>query len=247
MVMLFNFDRLSFQILSISRMRHANGSFRVASRPFSAIAFRIQGRGTFQMETVNFTAEKGDVSFFPAGMGYEAEYQDSEIFLIHLTDCNYHVPENIKIHHPEYISLLFKQLVERWNEGCSMNAAKAGVYHLLAKISEDQFSQIDDTFSRCSLYIQEHYMEPELRIPDICHYGHISEAGLYRCFIGLYGISPKQYILKLRLNAAIELLLQGTKSVQEIAASTGFQDAKYFSRIFKKQFGVPPSQYREVG
>ncbi len=243
--MLFNFDRLSFQILSVSRMRHANGSFRVAPRPFSAIAFRINGQGSFRMENTVFTAQQGNVSYFPGGMGYEAEYRDSEIFLIHLTDCNYTVPENIQLHHPEYISLLFKQLLEQWNDGCSMNTAKAGVYHLLEKINEDNFSNIDDSFSRCSLYIQEHYLEPDLRIPDICRQGHISEAGLYRYFIGLYGISPKQYILKLRLNAAIELLLQGKKSVQEIAVSTGFQDAKYFSRIFKKQYGVPPSQYRE--
>ncbi len=245
--MLFNFDRLSFQILSVSRMRHANGYFRVAPRPFSAIAFRIHGQGCFSMKNTDFTARQGDVSFFPAGIGYEAQYRDSEIYLIHLTDCNYSIPENISLHHPEYIRLLFKQLLEQWNSGCSMNAAKAGVYHLLDKIREDNFFHIDDAFSRCSLYIQEHYTEPDLRIPDICRQGHISEAGLYRCFISLYGSSPKQYILKLRLNEAVELLLQGTKSVQEIAQETGFQDAKYFSRIFKKQYGVPPSQYREIG
>ncbi len=245
--MLFNFDRLSFQILSISRMRHANGVFHVAPRPFSAIAFRIAGQGNFRIENTAFTANQGDVSYFPAGIGYDVEYKNSEIFLIHLTDCNYSVPENLQLHHPEYISLLFKQLLEQWNDGCSMNTAKANVYHLLAKIDEDNFSNIDDAFARCNLYIQAHFLEPALRIPDICRHGHISEAGLYRYFISLYGISPKQYILKLRLNVAIELLLQGNKSVQEIATETGFEDAKYFSRIFKKQFGVPPSQYREIG
>ncbi len=245
--MLFNDDRLTFQILSVSRIQHPNEFFRVSPRPFAAIAFRIRGQGVFRTENSEFTAQQGDVSYFPAGMGYEVTYRDSEIYVIHLTDCNYESPENIRLHHPEYISRLFKQLLEQWNGGGTVNLAKANLYHLLAKINEDYFSNIDDVFARCNWYIQEHYLQSDLRIPDVCRYGHISEAGLYRYFVGLYGMSPKQYILKLRLNAAVELLLQGTKSVQEIAADTGFQDAKYFSRIFKKQFGVPPSQYRELG
>ncbi len=44
------------------------------------------------MENTSFTAQKGDVSYFPAGMGYEAEYQDSEIYVIHLFKKQYGMP-----------------------------------------------------------------------------------------------------------------------------------------------------------
>ena len=53
-----------------------------------------------------------------------------------------------------------------------------------------------------------------------------------------------QFILKIRIDRAKELLDFTDKSIADIAESSGFQDQNYFARIFKKITGVSPTQYR---
>ena len=55
------------------------------------------------------------------------------------------------------------------------------------------------------------------------------------------GLAPHQYLLNLRLNHAKRLL--GTLPVAEVAARVGFSDSLYFSRIFKRKVGVPPTRW----
>ena len=59
------------------------------------------------------------------------------------------------------------------------------------------------------------------------------------------GYSPKHYLLNVRLNRAKELLLHTEYPIREIAAATGFSDTLYFSKIFTRKEGVPPSLYRK--
>ena len=60
----------------------------------------------------------------------------------------------------------------------------------------------------------------------------------------LMGMSPNDYIRKIRMEAAAELLLTTNMTAAEIAYKVGFEDQYYFSKSFKKYFGLPPSQYR---
>ncbi len=242
--MFFNYDQLSFQIMSVFRMTHPDGTFHITPRPFAALSFRVSGQGTFTCSSANFIAQKGNISFFPANMDYDATYRGSEIIVAHLANCSYHAAENVEINNIEYFSSLFSHLLERWDRNHSINYAKADLFRLLAKIEEDQAPNRADAFRQCSLYMQENYTNPALKIADICRIGQISEAGLYRHFRDYYGLSPKQYLVNLRLHASLEWLLQGTLSMQQIAEATGFTDAKYFSRAFKKHFGRPPSAYQ---
>ena len=56
--------------------------------------------------------------------------------------------------------------------------------------------------------------------------------------------SPKQYLISLRIAAAKEYLARTDKSVGEIANLVGYENALYFSRLFKKYTGQPPSEYK---
>ncbi len=63
----------------------------------------------------------------------------------------------------------------------------------------------------------------------------------------LTGMSPNDYIKKVRMEAAAELLLSTNMTAAEIAYKVGFEDQFYFSKSFKKYYGVPPSHYRKGG
>ena len=71
----------------------------------------------------------------------------------------------------------------------------------------------------------------------------ISRSHLYRLFMDHISISPNEYLTRHRIQKAVALLETGRFSVGEVAYSTGFSDQLYFSRVFKKYQGVPPSQY----
>lgn len=72
------------------------------------------------------------------------------------------------------------------------------------------------------------------------HRAHLSKAFKQRT-----GMSPKQYLLKVRMEKAEELL-KGSLPIEQVASAVGFADALYFSKQFRKWSGMPPSEYRHV-
>ena len=92
-------------------------------------------------------------------------------------------------------------------------------------------------------FIQEHYQEP-LQIEDLAARQGISSRFLRRYFTQEIGMSCLDYIQALRLNKAKELLWETSKSVTEIALETGYGTPQYFSRIFRQEIGMTPSEYR---
>jgi transcriptional regulator GlxA family with amidase domain len=71
-------------------------------------------------------------------------------------------------------------------------------------------------------------------------------ATLERAFRDAFGTSPRQYQLHLRLMRGKELFKNGAGSVGEVARQCGFQDPKYFARLFKREFGRQPSDYKRM-
>ena len=246
--MIYNFEDLSFQILMVDRFIHKEGFFEVNARPFSAFSFRVSGSGAFEIGNKRFITKKGDVLFLPANMPYKVEYSSSESIVVHFEQCNYFEPENICLENIATIGLLFNNLLESWNGQRSVNQAKSIIYEILEKIEKDKRSSLEDsTFSRCVRYIDAHFREPELDINTVCNVGFISASSLQRSFNAHFDMSPKQYLLKLRMNHALELLAENVLSVKEIAYACGFSDELYFIRFFRKHTGMTPARFRKSG
>lgn len=74
---------------------------------------------------------------------------------------------------------------------------------------------------------------------------NIRRTTFYKKVRGITGYTPNEYIRIVRLKKAAELLSEGTYNVSEISYKVGFDNPFYFSKCFKAQFGVSPSQYRK--
>ena len=72
----------------------------------------------------------------------------------------------------------------------------------------------------------------------------ISESGFYASFKEWAGVSPVEYRNRIRINAARSMLENTSLQISEIAFAIGFEDAYYFSRIFKKLTGTSPRAFR---
>ena len=94
-------------------------------------------------------------------------------------------------------------------------------------------------------YFHEHYNEP-INIEEYAQSRHTSISLFMRNFKKVYGVSPKQYLLNIRMNNAQNLLETTDYTVAEIAAIVGYDNSLYFSRIYHKQKGQAPSDYRKL-
>ena len=241
--MIYNFEELTFEILIVDRFLHQEGTFWVESRPFAAFSYRVSGNGTFEIGNKKVVSRPGEVLFLPANTPYRVDYSVGESIVVHFTHCNYKELENIRCDNAA-IELYFQRLLEIWNERRSVNGAKAVIYEILEALESHQKLVMENTvFSDCVRYMETGFQDPTLDVQAICDRFFISASGLQRTFRTCFGISPKQYLTRLRMNRALELLAQGRLSVKEIAVSCGFTDEKYFSRAFKKKYGYPPSHY----
>lgn len=92
-------------------------------------------------------------------------------------------------------------------------------------------------------YIIQNYSH-DITIEHLCCYFYCSKATLINHFKNTYHQTVHQYLLTYRLEKAKEYLKNEKLSIQEVAINCGFKDANYFSKAFKKFYGVSPNQYR---
>lgn len=118
------------------------------------------------------------------------------------------------------------------------------LYILLSRYYESRRSRSNDFVSRCICYIEDHISE-NLTVQELSAVAYVSAAHLTRTFRQQTGYSPQGYIRACRLNIAKRKLLTTNDSIEEIATKSGFHDAKYFSRFFKQEMGVPPREFRK--
>ena len=92
-------------------------------------------------------------------------------------------------------------------------------------------------------YIQEHYQET-ISIKELAEQMNMSPRNFSRIFHKTCGLSPVNYIIKLRIDHACELLQNSSLTVSQVAYACGFQDSNYFTRQFKGISGFSPRDYR---
>lgn len=102
----------------------------------------------------------------------------------------------------------------------------------------------DDVISSSINYMKEHLKE-SLQVNDLAAERNLSVSHFSYLFRRKTGFSPIQFFINLRLQKACQQLYFTSFSIKEICQEVGFDDPYYFSRIFKKQMGQSPTDYRK--
>ncbi|MCT4798897.1 response regulator [Exiguobacterium profundum] len=116
----------------------------------------------------------------------------------------------------------------------TLSRALAGV---MTESSEDPIAQI-------GTYIEQHFAE-ELSLQGMSERFYLSREYISRRFKQQYGVNLSEYVLTIRMNEAKRLLETSRQRIYEVAQAVGFSDDKYFRKVFKKQVGVTPNEFRE--
>ena len=105
--------------------------------------------------------------------------------------------------------------------------------------------KIAPSIQQAMTYLIEHY-NTNVTIKKLAHIANMSESNFYLVFKKQYGCSPISYLNHYRLSIAANMILNDNKNISEISYSVGINDPLYFSKLFKKTFGISPRDYKQT-
>ena len=110
-------------------------------------------------------------------------------------------------------------------------------------VLQDEEAAAPEKLQQILYYIQDNYNQ-RISLSEVAEKFHFSTSTVSRMFVRYMNVNYIDYINQLRFEKAKELLELSELSVSEIAEQTGFESLSYFSRQFKKKYGVSPQEYR---
>lgn len=173
-------------------------------------------------------------------------------FSYYIYEKEFSMPKNKSFIHCSSEETISKNLEKYFYGFSSTNKTedilKKSMEYLIIYNSETFIEKEDNRINQKLLplisYIENNHSQ-SFNISDMAKSANISESAVYKLFSEHLNESPKQYIRKCRISHATNLLLNTDKPISDIAIEAGFYDQFYFSKEFKKEFGVSPSVYRK--
>ena len=114
-------------------------------------------------------------------------------------------------------------------------------YHLAERSTEDYHYSL---VSQIKEYLDENFFQP-VSLDELAQMGHYSRMHFNQLFVKQYGITVYQYMLKLRIDAAKRFLAEGM-TPSETSRKVGFDDPRYFSRLFRQKTGSTPTEFQKT-
>jgi transcriptional regulator GlxA family with amidase domain len=102
----------------------------------------------------------------------------------------------------------------------------------------------DAVIASCQAWIAEHYDEPN-PVTAMVRLSGLAERSFKRRFQSATGMPPLEYVHALRIEEAKQMLEAGNEPIEAIAHEVGYEDAAFFSRLFKRKVNLSPAQYRK--
>ena len=222
----------------------------------------VEGRAYVFLNDIRLTAEPGDVMYIDPYCLHRLE---------NITDvCKFHtliVNMDFFINSPfstssAPLSLLTKDplicacmeriiqeihLKKPWYKTVIQAELLSSLSHLSRKsgISNEKTKNSTNKIRQAIQYIHTHFKE-KITVNDICDAVGFSSAYFGRCFHEITGLSMMEFLNKFRCEHAYLLIREGKYSISRCAEMSGFNNFSYFTRRFKRQFGVTPSEIKDI-
>ena len=219
-----------------------------------------KGELSVSMPGGEIKASAGSAVIFPPHYHYSYSFSGGELTYLwcHFTGSDaasllseigfYPLPAAREIGHDSFVSGEFEKIFSHFSENTPLRprmlgCALEGMLLFLAKsMQKDEKPQ--NPLWRSIGHINEYYTK-KLSVPELARMENLSNSRFYVLFCEHVGMPPSAYIKKLRMQNACELLLTTDLSVKQIGLSVGYDDPHFFSKLFKDQFTLSPSDYRK--
>ena len=244
---------VSVKILSVLELSWDGVHGSIGKRPYAALCIReVGGASFFRDGEAPIVVEEGEITYTPAGQDYEKRAGVGRILVVHFCS-DVPLPEKILHFMPRNraeFSADFQRLYRVWSRkqfGYELEARMLFYKILLAAERECAAESLaDGRLAAAHRYIHEHFADRNLSVEELARLCSMSDTYFRRLFLREYGTTPLNYIHRLRLTLALELLRTSYYSVDEVAERCGFTNIHYFSYFIKKETGHSPRDCRKV-
>jgi AraC-like DNA-binding protein len=235
------------------------------SFPYYSLEFVARGRGTVRLRGEEYALHCGRLFCYGPGIGQQITTHPDEPLVKYFVDFTGRrarellrtgqlVPGRaMQVMAPNEVQALFDELIRNGQKGTRYSGAICLklLECLILKIGELRAplsgieTQAFTTFQTCRQYIQTHFQRLRT-LAQITQECHVNGAYLCRLFQRYDHQSPYQFLQRLKMKQAAELLQAPGALVKQIAETVGFEDPFHFSRAFKSVFGVSPDTFRKL-
>lgn len=239
---------------------------RRSGTPNYQLLYVADGRTKFQIQGEMHTVSRGCCVLYRP---YEPQYYEyhlsdhADVYWIHFS-CDDRHPllkqtgmDSGAVYevgsHSDYVRLFERIILElqlKKEYFSESNTMRLQELLLLMARNRDRYSNPDfyTYYPQVEEAIRRFQQSPESNF-TIKEYAKENKLNYYRfidSFTRITGMAPRQYIISIRMSKARELLDNEAFSVADVAQLVGYENPLYFSRIFKKAVGMPPTEYRSI-
>lgn len=219
--------------------------FGPAVRTHWLIHFIVSGKGRFKLNHKEYTVGENDIFVIPPYV--ETYYQSGAdtpweyIWIGFAADEGVLPPLADVLHVPELRKIFLSMKDCEKHEASRSAFLTSKLWEMLTVLQKEQVHTADYVDTALS-YIHAEYAN-NVTVDGIAARLNLERTYFSTLFKKRTGLSPKQYLLKHRMENAAALMRENKSSVSVAAASVGYTDIFNFSKMFKKHFGVSPSEY----
>ncbi len=225
-------------------------NFTRHSHPYIELIYFVDGKGAVNISGTTVSFSLYDVTLCPAHMEHLDEKEAArrrEIICLWIDIPELIIPDFLRIHEQDSIlkNAFLKVYQEAKREKPNSILLEYAIKILLIEVLRaESESKEEGQFLDCVLeYIQNHCIE-KISLDELAKLEHVSKSWLSRKFRQRTGSTVISYINRLRVERAKQFLVDTDLDVSEIAYQLGFENPKYFYRVFKEQVGESPAAFR---
>jgi len=218
------------------------------------ILLKIHGDSSYHFENQVLRVSEGNLVFVPKGFSYTATPESPSgegLAIVFDAAIENAVPQVYSLEGYPDLKYLYDHLDQMWlfQNQADQYKCYSIFYNLLSFLSTKiaaQYAYQKKLYliSPATEYLQSHIFDCDFKINQLYEICGLSDTYFRKIFKENYGVTPQEYIINTRMNRALNYLsTKQFRSIREVSLAVGYKDTLYFSRLFSKIHGVPPSYY----
>lgn len=220
----------------------------IKNRYCFGLSFCNSGKITYTHKGFKFVSDKNCAVFLPKGQSYSLYGNESGSFPVINFECEGLELKTINIIPLKNSDSYLKDFEKMKNLFLFNNKSLKAMsifYDILSRLENEALDE-KNLLKTAADYIEKHLSDTTLNNTVLANEMRISEVYFRRLFKKSFGVTPKQFILEIRIKKAKQLLGSNEKNITEISELCGFSSVYHFCRAFKEKTGLTPSEFRKT-
>ncbi len=219
--------------------------------------FKISGESSYYFENEEIIHKTGEILYIPKGANYrlKCNSEKSEYLLINFNaDIKKTDAKIFSVQHYAELEYIYENLERLWLFGGTSGYYKclSIFFDIISFISHQKSIGYSAKQSYLKIangieYLENNIFSPSLKVETLSSICNMSGTRFREIFKDNFGMTPSEYIKHKRLSRAHSIIENGEyEKIADVAYLSGYDDALYFSKLFKAKYKVSPSKYRSV-